>query len=51
METALSAWENEYDFLQIDRFAKIRKGRYTIRNSNKTEYIESTPETKPFWLS
>ena len=42
------AWENDYDYLQIDRFAKIGKGRYTIRNCNKTTYIECTPETKPF---
>ena len=42
------AWENDYDYLQIDRFAKIGRGRYTIRNCNKTTYIECTPETKPF---
>ena len=42
------AWENDYDYLQIDRFAKIGNGRYTIRNCNKNNYIEFTPETKPF---
>ena len=42
------AWENDYDYLQIDRLAKIGNGRYTIRNCNKTTYIECTPETKPF---
>ena len=42
------AWENDYDYLQIDRFAKIGNGRYTIRNCNKNNYIECTPETKPF---
>ena len=42
------AWENDYDYLQIDRFAKIGEGRYTIRNCNKTTYTECTPETKPF---
>ena len=41
------ACENEYDYLQIDRFAKIGNGRYTIRNCNKTTYTECTPETKP----
>ena len=41
------AWENDYDYLQIDRFAKIGNGRYTIRNCNKNNYIECTPETKP----
>ena len=42
------AWENDYDYLQIDRFAKIGNGRYTIRICNKNKYIECTPETKPF---
>ena len=43
-----NGWENDYDYLQIDRFAKIGKGRYTIRSSNKTIYTDCTPETKPF---
>ena len=42
------SWENDYDSLQIDRFATIGNGRYTIRNCNKNNYIECTPETKPF---
>ena len=42
------AWENDFDYLQIDRFAKIGSGRYTIRNCNENNYIECTPETKPF---
>ena len=42
------AWENDYDFLQIDRFAKLGEGRYTIRNSDKNIYIECTPERKHF---
>ena len=25
-------WENEYDYLQLDTFAKTGEGRYTIRN-------------------
>ena len=41
-------WENDYDYLQINRFAKIGKCGYTIRKSNKTTYTECTPETKPF---
>ena len=28
------AWENDYDYLQLGRFAKIGEGRYTIRNCN-----------------
>ena len=35
-ELCLKAWENDYDYLQIHRFAKIREGRYTIGNYNKT---------------
>ena len=42
------AWGNEYDYLQLDRFAKIGEGRYTIRNCNRTTYTERTPETKIF---
>ena len=42
------AWENDYDYLQTDRFAKIGEGMYTISNCNKTTYLECTPETKPF---
>ena len=42
------AWENDYDYLQRDRFAKNAEGRYTVRICNKNNYIECTPETKPF---
>ena len=42
------AWENDYDYLQIDRFTKIGEVRYTIRNCIKNKYIEYTPETEPF---
>ena len=42
------AWEIDYEYLQKDRFAKIGEGRYTIRNCNKSIFLECTPETKPF---
>ena len=42
------AWENDCDYLQIDRFARIGEGRYTNRNCNKTAYIEATSETLLF---
>ena len=42
------ARETDYEYLQIDRFAKIGECIYTIRNCNKTTYIEYTPETKLF---
>ena len=34
------AWENDYDYLQIERVANIGQGRYTIRNCNRNTYIE-----------
>ena len=42
------SWENEYDFLQIDRFEIIGEGRYTTRNCEENTYDECTPETKLF---
>ena len=44
------AWENDYDYLQIDRFDNNGEGRYTIGKCDKTIYSECTPETKPFCL-
>ena len=42
------SWENDYEYLQEVIFAKIREGRYTMRNCKENTYIECTPETKPF---
>ena len=42
------AWENEYDYLQKDIFAKTAGSNCTIRNCDKTKYIESTHQTKTF---
>ena len=42
------AWENDCNYLQIDRFAKIVEGRYKIRKCTKNSYIECTTETKSF---
>ena len=47
-ELCRNAWGNDYDYLQKDIFAKIREGRFFVRNCNKNSYIECTPETKPF---
>ena len=44
-------WEKYYDYLQINRFATIGEGRYTIRNCIETTYIECTPEKKPFYFT
>ena len=27
-----TAWENDFDYSQVDRFSKIGDGRYTIEN-------------------
>ena len=37
------SWENDYDYLHIDRFAKKGGGRYTIRNCDRNTYIKCTP--------
>ena len=42
----LKAWDS--GCLQTDRFARLGEGKFIIRNSNKTIYIECTPQTKPF---
>ena len=45
------ARENEFDYLQIDRFARIVEGRYTIRYCIENTNTKRNPETKPFWLT
>ena len=42
------AWQNDYDYLRIDSFAEIGEARYTIRNCNKTSFIEVISEKKTF---
>ena len=44
------AWENDYDYLQKDRFPKKGVGWYTIRNCNRSTDIECIPETKSCWF-
>ena len=48
--SCLKAWENDFDCLQRDRFARIAEGRYAIKNCSKSTYIECTPETKHFYF-
>ena len=47
-ELCREAYDSDYDYLQIDSFAKIVEGRYTTRNCKKITYTERTRETKPF---
>ena len=48
-EFCRKAWENDYEYLRIDRVAKIRDGRYAIRNWNESIYVECTPGTSTFY--
>ena len=42
------SWEEDYNYLYIDRFKKRDRGKYCICNESKKTYIEAIPETKPF---
>ena len=42
------SWEEDYNYLYIDRSKKRNQGRYCICNESKNTYIEATPQTKPF---
>ena len=41
-------WENDFEYFQIDRFATLGEGRYTIRYCYKTTHTECTRKTKLF---
>ena len=42
------AWEDDFNYLQIDRMKKNSEWRYTIRNANSNSIILYFPQTKPF---
>ena len=42
------SWEEDYNYLCIDRSKKKDRGRCCICNESKDTSIECTPETKPF---
>ena len=42
------SWEEDFDYLCIDRSKKRDQGRYCICNEGKNTYIECTLQTKPF---
>ena len=42
------SWEEDYNYLYIDRSKKTDQGKYCICNESKKTYIEATPQTKPF---
>ena len=42
------SWEEDYNYLYIDRPIKRDQGKYCICNESKRTYIEATPQTEPF---
>ena len=42
------SWEEDYNYLYIDRSEKRDQAKYCICNESKKTYIEATPQTKPF---
>ena len=47
-ELCRKSWEDDYNYLCIDRSKKRDQGKYCICNESKKTYIEATPQTKPF---
>ena len=47
-ELCRKSWEEDYNYLYIDRSKKGDQGKYCICNESKKTYIEATPQTKPF---
>ena len=47
-ELCRKSWEEDYNYLCIDRSEKRDQGKYCICNESKRTYIEATPQTKPF---
>ena len=37
------SWDEDYNYLCIDRFKERDRGRYCIYNESKNTYIECTP--------
>ena len=42
------SWDEDYNYLCIDRSKKRDQGKYCICNESKKTYLEATPQTKPF---
>ena len=47
-EICRKSWEEDYNYLYIDRSKKRDQGNFCICNESKKTYIEATPQTKPF---
>ena len=50
-EICRKSWEEEYNYLSIDRSKQRDQARYCICNESKNTYLECTPETKLFQLT
>ena len=46
-ELCRKSWEEDYNYLYIDRSKKRDQGKYCLCNESKRTYIEATPQTKP----
>ena len=42
------SWDEDYNYLYIDRSKKRGQGKYFICNESKKAYMEAIPERKPF---
>ena len=47
-ELCRKSWEDDYNYLYIDRSKKRDQGKYCICNESENTYLEATPQTKPF---
>ena len=47
-EFCRKSWEEDYNYLYIDRSKERDQGKYCICNESKKTYLEATPQTKPF---
>ena len=50
-ELCRKSWEEDYNYLCVDRSKKRDQGRFCLCNESKKTYIEATPQTNPFRLS
>ena len=49
-ELCRKSWDEDYNYLCIDRSKKRDRGKYCICNESKKTYIEATPQTEPFLI-
>ena len=47
-ELCRKSWEDDYNYLCIDRSKKRDQRRYCICNESKNTYLEASPQTRPF---